>query len=222
MWGTRNLDREKDINRQLNGPEKYDELQSVLSNAVMQDDGNTITKTMHALPIPIARSVRPVHKASANRKIHALKALLESGLEADGESAFGAPLRVAAASGYDDIVSVLITHGAEVDLTQEGTRTALCHAASFGHLSTVLLLLNYGADINYSVSSSDVLEAGWTPLHFAAANGNLDIVKQLLSKGAKVFKTTKGESPADLARSRNRGEVVKYFLQHKVSTSYVL
>jgi ankyrin repeat protein len=58
-----------------------------------------------------------------------------------------------------------------------GTR-ALMIAAAQGHVDTVRALLDAGADVN----AADV--TGWTPLHAAAYNGDLQIVKLLLGHGA--------------------------------------
>ncbi|KAF2135963.1 uncharacterized protein K452DRAFT_322730 [Aplosporella prunicola CBS 121167] len=58
--------------------------------------------------------------------------------------------------------------------------TPLNSAANNGHLETVKLLLEKGADL--SVSNND----GWTPLNSAADSGHLEIVKFLLEKGADL------------------------------------
>lgn len=55
------------------------------------------------------------------------------------------------------------------------------HLLSFeGHLEVVALLINHGAE----VTCKD--KKGYTPLHAAASNGQINIVKQLLNLGVEV------------------------------------
>lgn len=57
-----------------------------------------------------------------------------------------------------DMISILVRHGAHVDVTDKHLRTPLHRAAQFGHVQAVQLLLRLGADAN----AKD--ENGWTPL----------------------------------------------------------
>ena len=85
------------------------------------------------------------------------------------------------AAGGGDTRSVVdvLQKGADVNASFPviGTR-ALVVAAAQGHADTVKALLDAGADVN----AADV--TGWTPLHAAAYNGDLRIVKLLLGHGA--------------------------------------
>ena len=85
----------------------------------------------------------------------------------------------AAASGDTRTVVDVLQKGADVNASFPviGTR-ALAVAAAQGHADIVEALLDAGADVN----AADV--TGWTPLHAAAYNGNLQIVKLLLGHGA--------------------------------------
>ncbi len=55
-------------------------------------------------------------------------------------------LRYSAWAGNEDIVRVLLEHGASVDLSDSDGRTALRAACFGGHVHVVELLLSYGAD----------------------------------------------------------------------------
>jgi len=57
----------------------------------------------------------------------------------------------------------------------------------------------------------------WTPLHRAAVNGNIDIVKLLLEHGADVnAKTNDGETPIDCADTAEIREVLKKAIDEKM------
>ncbi len=81
------------------------------------------------------------------------------------------PIRVAAdMSTPSDVVTALLEAGMEMDLLL---------AASFGDLAETCRLLSSGED-----SNSPRAINGCTPLFYAAREGYLDIVKQLLASGA--------------------------------------
>jgi ankyrin repeat protein len=115
------------------------------------------------------------------------------------------PLCFAAVAGTDDMVKLLIDHGAKADIfvaamldmgervkkllhanpdvaraTDHSGATALHLAAGRGHIKAVQILLAAGADPNSSSGS------GETPLQAAAYIGRHDVVKLLLDHGARV------------------------------------
>ncbi|MCO5398763.1 ankyrin repeat domain-containing protein [Ralstonia soli] len=57
-------------------------------------------------------------------------------------------LHYAATNGYDDIVKYLIDHAAYIDAESPNATTPLMMAAMGGHITTVKLLLDEGADMN--------------------------------------------------------------------------
>ena len=75
----------------------------------------------------------------------------------------------------------IIDGGINVDQRDSSGKTMLWHHAGKGHLETVKLLIDYGADINIL----DALE-GRSPLASAAAGGHEDVVGFLLSSGAET------------------------------------
>uniref|UniRef100_K3X7R1 Uncharacterized protein n=1 Tax=Globisporangium ultimum (strain ATCC 200006 / CBS 805.95 / DAOM BR144) TaxID=431595 RepID=K3X7R1_GLOUD len=83
-------------------------------------------------------------------------------------------LLLAAQKGLDDITKLLLENGAN----EESKNMSLIPASHFGHLSAVQLLLEFGADQNYSNKK------GTTPLMRAAQEGRENVVKFLISKGA--------------------------------------
>lgn len=59
--------------------------------------------------------------------------------------------------------------------------TALHHAAAYGHVEVIKLLLSLGADIDIQAPN------GSTPLHWAAGNGQTEAVRLLLEKEANPY-----------------------------------
>ncbi|AMV27858.1 Ankyrin repeats (3 copies) [Gemmata sp. SH-PL17] len=111
-----------------------------------------------------------------------------------------------------------------------GDSWGLLHRAAVrGHLSTVKLLLDKGADIQADGGS------GWTPLHFAVSAEKEDVVRLLIDKGADVNAATQylppqripsgppnvapefsepvpARTPLDIARGSKRDEIAKFLL----------
>src|SRR6202000_1252097 len=65
------------------------------------------------------------------------------------------------------------------EATMEKRLLGLCWACRYGHADVVDYLLGAGVPLNASVN-------GNTPLHAAAFGGQLQLVKQLLDKGAPM------------------------------------
>ena len=69
----------------------------------------------------------------------------------------------------------------------------------------VRLLIAHGSPVDGRGSP-----AGHTPLHEAAFNGDLALVRLLLDSGAdRSVRTAEGDTPLDIARKHNRAEVVR-------------
>jgi len=110
------------------------------------------------------------------------------------------PLHLAVFFGHIDLVRFLLEAGAEIDaLSKNGQDLTPLHSALANphHAKVGLLLIEKGADITLAQSQ------GYTPLHYAAANGSDDVVIRLLAMNAiRSAKTKDGKTPLDLARER--------------------
>ena len=99
-------------------------------------------------------------------------------------------LRRAARRGRAEIISLLLSRGADIDATDRDGRTALYQMlnywTAYGSLPALRLLLSRGPDVNMALkrSSGFATVAGRTPLHNTAAPGNVDPVRMLLRAGA--------------------------------------
>jgi glycerophosphodiester phosphodiesterase len=86
--------------------------------------------------------------------------------------------------GYDDVVVKLLRITTNVNLKSSYGSTALHIAARKGKSGAATLLLYAGASVNVTETSR-----GWTPLFEAAAEGHIQIVRQLIEYGADATVT---------------------------------
>ncbi|KAF0025744.1 hypothetical protein F2P81_022625 [Scophthalmus maximus] len=126
------------------------------------------------------------------------------------------PLFSAVRQGHWQIVDLLITHGADVNLADKQGRSPLMMAASEGHLGTVEFLLAQGA----SLSLMD--KEGLTALSWACLKGHLPVVRCLVESGAATDHADKnGRTPLDLAAFYGDSEVVQFLVDHGAMIEHV-
>lgn len=110
------------------------------------------------------------------------------------------PLHLAVFFGRINIVHFLLAKGADINAvsTNDQRVTPLHSALANPHNSAVAQLL-IGAGANLNVRQSH----GYTPLHYAAANGLEGIVRSLLAHAVETsVKDISGKTPYDLALDR--------------------
>jgi len=112
-------------------------------------------------------------------------------------------LHLAADTGRDDLVKLLLTHGADPKVPSDGGWTPLHNAAQAGAVGSVSLLLDAGADVNAELSNR------MTPLHWASYNGHLEVVKVIVKRPeANIFmRDSFDRTPLLCAAERNHDEV---------------
>jgi hypothetical protein len=104
------------------------------------------------------------------------------------------PLIVAMRDESFKVAAVLLESPAlRVDTTNHAGETALMMAALKGHLTWAQRLVAAGATIN---------REGWTPLHYAASGGGVDVLRWLLEQGAQIDATSPNRSTALMMAAR--------------------
>jgi ankyrin repeat protein len=104
------------------------------------------------------------------------------------------------------VAQVLLAHPkVQVDAQAPNGNTALMMAAYQKNKPGVLALLAKGAQVN---------RPGWTALHYAAAAGDLDIMKLLLERHAYIdAESPTGTTPLMLAAREGQQEAVRLLLE---------
>ncbi|XP_076676943.1 uncharacterized protein LOC143373497 [Andrena cerasifolii] len=124
----------------------------------------------------------PLHLASLHGNLHVVEFLTkEKGVDINAVDKNNfTTLTFAAVKGYVEIVKILLSNGARVDIGTDEGATPLHYAALNGHKNVVEILLNKVANTIVSDKS------GSTPLHYAVEGGPKDVIKVLLDNGAVI------------------------------------
>lgn len=99
----------------------------------------------------------------------------------DGDSHNGTPIFWACENGLRSVMKLLLEKGADYKLKDAGGWTLLTISANRGHLDVVQDLVALPIDVN------DTNSCKWSPMMWAASNGNVAIVRCLLDAGATVY-----------------------------------
>jgi ankyrin repeat protein len=105
-------------------------------------------------------------------------------------------LCAAASGGHDEVVSLLLSHGALVDGCPGGKHPPLYLAAEGGHEGVVKMLLEAGADPMFSPRNTSSLGSK-SPLHVAVSQSHVGVVNMLL--GCAQVAATR-DSPSDIGQ----------------------
>ena len=125
-----------------------------------------------------------------------------------------APLHVAARCGLNEIMKLLVEHGANLGLIDGHGRTCLHLAAQSGHKECLTFALDSDAQEYLEVLSDD----GFTPLHVAVRANKANCVQLLLERGAKVStETTSGSNVYNLAYKHRSERIMRLLLDYDVS-----
>ena len=123
----------------------------------------------------------PLHLAITGDKLHLVEKLLKVKKRADLETRddFGYTPLLEAVNycASEDIVDLLLEHGADMHAVTEDEKTVLHFAAQYDNKDMIRKMLERGL----SVDAKD--KDGWTPLHEAALYGSKAAADILIEKG---------------------------------------
>lgn len=147
--------------------------------------------------------------AAAENFMPAVQLFVENGVNINQKDE--RPLSKASESGNLEIVQYLLQTGKNSQETLNDALWALCDARPKPDtLKIAQRLLDSGAQVNSQAGFYNT-----TPLHGAAQNGSLELVKLLVSKGAKVNAVDKEFSmPLAKAVQADNLEIAKFLLEH--------
>nr|XP_055038597.1 ankyrin repeat and SAM domain-containing protein 6-like [Misgurnus anguillicaudatus] len=171
----------------------------------------------------------PLMQAARFGHLNVAHILLENGAEINGRNRMGASvLTMAARGGHAHMAKLLLENGAFVDdfdhlSAAEGSTagnnnirsdngktfleiTSLLAAAQHGYEAVVRLLLEWGADVNFTQKTT-----GWSALMLAAAGGRVHVAQQLVERGADAdHLNVLGKTAFEVALQLQHKEVKNY------------
>uniref|UniRef100_A0A8C5U789 K Homology domain-containing protein n=1 Tax=Malurus cyaneus samueli TaxID=2593467 RepID=A0A8C5U789_9PASS len=164
------------------------------------------TSSSHATESP---TPEPCPQAASNVPSQSVLPMYPSvDIDAHTESNHDTALTLACAGGHEELVSVLIARGANIEHRDKKGFTPLILAATAGHVGVVEILLDKGGDIEaQSERTKD------TPLSLACSGGRQEVVDLLLARGAnKEHRNVSDYTPLSLAASGGYVNIIKILL----------
>ena len=152
----------------------------------------------------------PLQVASENGRLETVRVLLECGANRNDVVS----LCIAARHPSNDLTRLLLAHSPNPNALANcvrgpGGKTALHVASSHGRITTIMLLLEHGANVD----TQDTF--GYTPLHEAAREGHPEVIQLLLKSGANADVQKEDSWTAlHLAAPRGHIQVVEVLLEH--------
>ena len=164
---------------------------------------------IHSRP---TRHSTPLHIASDIGHLDIVKWLLNHGADVNSQDTHGhIPLHYSARRGHLDVCRMLLNRSAMANTRGKTGSTPFLEACKSGHADIIWLLLDHNPDVN--VRDSD--DGEYTPLHYAATRGLLNLVQRLLQLNAEVNSCTPRKStPLLLASQYGYTDVVQLLLDH--------
>ncbi|KAF1029842.1 MAG: hypothetical protein GAK40_00312 [Burkholderia plantarii] len=159
-----------------------------------------------AVPLAHAESRDGIVKAVKFDDIDDIAKQLKHGLDPNLTDDKGNPLLVIAAREKSDKVADALASAPNVDLekTDPAGESALMMASLNGDLPLVKLLIAKGAEVS---------KKGWTALHYAATNGQDEVVSYLIDKSAYIDAgSPNGTTPLMMAARGNHASTLTLLL----------
>ena len=160
-----------------------------------------------------------VEGGSNEHQVHEFLSLLSNLVNSSDEFNTTA-LHISSRTATSEVTKLLAKHFCDVDCLDNDLRTPAFVAATAGRLKNLIILFERGANLNYTVTCSDVKlsinsltkdpvrewrrrACEYSLLHIAAQEGNVDIVEFLIKHQVNVMKTTGCDNTAIQLAARN-------------------
>jgi hypothetical protein len=136
-----------------------------------------------------------LHHAAGKGELEIVKLLLEAGVKVDCRNIYMmTPYLTCVRSGRVEVAKFLIEKGANKDMTDRNGRGAVFEAITNGNEDLISMVLTRN-----NCDESDAVW-GFTPLHIAANQGNISVIKKLLIFGCSIYRTChKGQTAEERA-----------------------
>jgi len=176
----------------------------------------------------VGRWFTPLHLAARFGQTDIAELLIAKGGNIDAQgSVMWTPLHLAVRFGNTDVAKLLIAKGADMYAETNQAMTPMLFAVIHNRPEIEKLLLSKGAQLDifsasirgdtnrvagYLKSDPNLVNAKrgeFTPLHWAAYNGHLDMAKVLLAKGADVNANFEHAPPLYWAVRKNHADIIK-------------
>lgn len=154
----------------------------------------------------------PLHEAALRGYTVVGRLLIEAEADINAiDSAQATPLHLACGNGHFDFAKLLLQARATVEAKDGHAITPLHSATLYGDPRIVALLIAAEADVMARTKESWDLPGGMTPLHIAAADGNLTICRLLFEAGAFINAVDNdGKTPLNHAYIHEQHGVINY------------
>jgi len=162
---------------------------------------------LYGFSCAIAGSYEDYFAAILKDDVPVVSALLERGFDPNTPNPAGdRALLIALRVGSTKVIPVLLAQAKlDVEARNRQEESALMIASLKGMTDMVSLLLDKGADVN---------KPGWTPLHYAATGGHLQIMQLLLDNHAYIDAASpNGSTPLMMAAMYGTPSAVKLLLE---------
>ena len=201
---------------------------SALMAAVSSGNKDVIEYILETADVNLRSSIygTPLQRAADMNREDIIQLLIENGADINGanltqphtvQTNSGSSLAIAARSGHNKIVSLLLKRGAETDLSPRKNGFHILHQASIrGMIDLAEYCISRECDVNMRTDQGPKYHEAqkqMTPLAFACAEGHLDMVQCLLQYGASVQYDGDDVTTVQHAARRGHSDVIEALIK---------